>query len=171
MKKSGNFQLGGVFEVVHRGVDGREKSRETIHNLVVNEGINYALDAMVNGGTQISAWYFAPWSTNTAPAATHTYAAPTNTETTAYSESTRQEWAAGAASGQAVTNATAATITANDSVTIYGVGIVGGGTGATTKGDTAGGGKMLSSAMFSTSKSLTAGETLDITYTLNGSSS
>lgn len=163
--------LHGKWEVVHRDKDGNELSRETIDNLVTNQGINYMLDAALHGGTAISAWYIAPWSTNTAVAAGNTYATPGNTEATGYDEATRQEWTEGASVSQSVTNATEARITATGSLSIYGFGIVGGGSGATTKGNTAGGGTLLSSGLFAGVKTLAAAETLDLTYTLSGSSS
>lgn len=162
------LKFSGKWTVTHRSVDGLVKSIEVIDNLITNEGINYLLDAGLHGGTQISAWYIAPWSTNNAAAVGNTYATPGNTETSTYSEANRQEWAEGAASSQSVTNATAATITASGAVTIYGFGIVGGGTGATTKGDTAGGGTLLSSGLFASGKTLATGETLDLTYTISG---
>jgi len=168
---SNKLKLNGQWVVTHRGIDGKIKSQEIVDNLVTNEGINYALNASMHGGTQISDWYVAPWKTNTAVSATNTYASPGNTEATEYGESTRQAWAEGAAASQSITNATAATITANASVTIYGLGIVGGGSAATTKADAAGGGTLFSTALFASSKSLSNGETLDLTYTLNGSSS
>lgn len=161
----------GYYLVTHRNKDGGIISQTIEKNIVTNEGINYMLNASLHGATAISSWYMAPWSTNTAVAATNTYAAPGNTETSLYSESLRQEWAEGAAASQSITNGTAARITANAAVTVYGVGIVGGGSAPTTKGNTAGGGTLLSSSLFASSKTLASGETLDITYTMNGSSS
>lgn len=77
----------------------------------------------------------------------------------------------GGNTSQAYKNATAATITATGALSVYGFGIVGGGSAATTKGDAAGGGTLLSSGLFAGVKTLAAGETLDLTYTLSGSSS
>lgn len=168
----GRALFSGYWHVVHRDKMGRIIEEEYFKNLITNEGLDYLLNAGVHGDTQISAWYFAPFTAAHTPAAGDTYATPGYTEaTTEYSESTRQEWAEGASSGQSITNSTAATITAAASVTIYGAGIVGGGTGATTKGDTAGGGTLLASGQFSASKTLASGETLDLTYTLSGASS
>lgn len=164
------LQIKGFWEVVHKDKFGKIKSIEFVKNLVTNEGQNYLLNAAAHGGTQISTWYFAPFVDNYTPLVTNTYATPGYTEGSAqYDEATRQEWTEGAASGQAVTNAVAATITANTDVTIYGSGIVGGGSAASTKGDAAGGGTLLSSAKFATAKTLANGETLDMTYTLSTS--
>lgn len=164
----GILKLSGKWEVTHRDAKGNVLSVEKFDNLITNEGINYLLNAGLHGGTAISSWYIAPWSTNTTTTVSNTYATPGNTETTAYSEANRQEWAEGTASSQSITNATAATITASGAVTVYGFGIVGGGTGAATKGDTAGGGTLLSSGLFASGKTLAVNETLDLTYTLSG---
>ena len=168
----GDVLFRGMWHVVHRDKWGKIISEEFFKNLITNEGLDYLLNAGVHGGTAISAWYFAPFTDNHTPAAGDTYASPGYTEaTTQYSESTRQEWAEGASSSQSITNASAATITASGAVTIYGAGIVGGGSAATTKGDTAGGGTLLASGLFSSSKTLASSETLDLTYTLSASSS
>ncbi|MCD6250182.1 MAG: hypothetical protein J7J98_07635 [candidate division Zixibacteria bacterium] len=166
------FLLEGLWHVVHKNRFGKVLSEEWFKNLITNEGLDYALNALAHGGTAISAWYFAPFSNDYTPLATNTYASPGYTEmTTLYNEATRQEWAEGASSGQSITNAVAATITATGAVTVYGAGIVGGGTDANTKGDTAGGGTLLASGKFATGKTLAESETLDLTYTLNGASS
>ena len=164
--------LKGTFQVVHRDKYGNIISADPfpIEDLITNEGLDYLLNVGVHGDAQISTWYFAPFENDYTPVAGDTYAVPGYTETSSYSESNRQEWAEGASSGQSITNATAARITANATVTIYGGGIVGGGTAADTKADTGGGGTLLASGNFGTSKSLTDGETLDLTYTLNGAS-
>lgn len=168
----GKFQLEGTWHVIHKNKFGKILSKETFKNLITNEGLDYALDALAHGGTQISAWYFAPFSNDHTPAAGNTYAVPGYTEmTTLYTEATRQEWAEGASSGQSITNAVAATITATGAVTVYGAGVVGGGSAATTKANTAGGGTLLACGSFATPKTLANLETLDLTYTLNGASS
>lgn len=166
------FLLGGQWRAVHKDRFGKILDEETFKNLITYEGLDYALNALAHGGTQISAWYFAPFSDDHTPANGDTYATPGYTEiTTLYTEATRQEWGEGASSGQSITNAVAATITATGAVTVYGAGIVGGGSAATTKANTAGGGTLLASGSFAASKTLANLETLDLTYTLNGASS
>jgi len=162
-----NVVFNGILRGVHRDIHGKIIDEVIGHNLVVNQGIHEIL----NNGLHGTMWYFAPWITNTTPTATDTYAAPVNTEaTTQISESTRQEWIGDAGSGQSITNSVAAVVTAASAVTIYGFGIVGKGTAASTKGDTAGGGILVASGLFSTGKSLAVGETLSLYYTMNGSS-
>ena len=162
------FGLDGIWTATHKDKYGNIISIEEWHNLITDEGYNHILDVICHGGTQIGTWYFAPFIDDYTPIATNTYASPGYTEATDthYSESGRQEWPEDAPSGTSITNSIAVTITAATSVTFYGIGLVGGGTSATTKADTAGGGILLSSGRFSTAKSLTNGETLDITYTL-----
>ena len=162
----------GHWKIVHKDKYGNVKSVDYIHNLITDEGINYLLNAAGHGSTTISDWYFAPFEDNYTPLATNTYAVPGYTEsTTKISETLRQEWAEGASTAKSLTNAVAATITAASAVTIYGFGIVGGGSAATTKGNTAGGGTLLSSGALPTEKVLATDETLDLTYILNASSS
>jgi len=160
----------GIWEVVHKDKNGKIISIDKIENLVTNQGQDYILNTALHGGAAISSWYIEPFVNDYTPLVTNTYASPGYTPANAqYDEATRQEWGEGSSSSQAVTNAVVATITANTDVTIYGFGIVGGGTGATTKADAAGGGTLLSSGKFSTAKTLAAAETLDLTYTLSTS--
>ena len=161
----------GLWHVVHRDASGNIIDEEVFKNLITNEGLDYILNAALDAGTAISAWYFAPFTAAYTTLAADTYAVPGYVEAdTEISETTRQEWVEGVSSGQSVTNATAATITAAAAVTIYGCGVVGGGTAATTKADAAGGGTLLAGGQFAASKTLALNETLDLTYTLSGAS-
>ena len=168
----------GVFQLVHRSREGMILSIEEFHNLVTNQGKNYILDAAFNTTALTSVtdgWYFAIYEGSYTPAAGSTYASPGGTESTGYTETLRQAWGAGAAASQQVTNATAATITSDTSgMTITGIGVVGSPTEQTggaagdidAPGDTTcSDGVLLSES--SVSKSLSNGETLDITYTLS----
>jgi len=104
----------------------------------------------------------------TAQMITHTYAAPGYTETSNYTEATRQAYVEAAASSQSITNsANKATISPNASETVYGCGLVGGGSAATTKADTAGGGTLLCAVKFGTARAVADGDTLQITYTIS----
>lgn len=141
---------------------------EFAENIVTNEGLDHALDVILSGGTQISAWYVALVKTNTSPAAGMTYATPTYTEIAGsdVTETLRQAWTDGGVSSQSVDNSgSPAQYTANGSFTAYGAGLVGGGTAATTIANTAGGGTLWAMALFGSSKSMVATDTIDITYT------
>ena len=162
------LKLGGRFEVWCLDKNGVEKWREDVHNLVTNEGLNALLGIMLNAATQITAWYVAPFESDTTILATHTYAVPGFTESTAYSEGTRQAYDEAAPSGQSITNsASPAALSINATKTIYGAALVGGGSAATTKDDQAGGGTLFCAVKFSAAKAVEDGDTLNITYTLS----
>lgn len=141
-----------------------------IRNLVVNEGIDAALDVHLSAATQITAWKLAVFKTNTTILATHTYASPGYTEctTTNLDEATRQAWTEAGVSSHALTNAAApAVYTGDDAHTIYGASIVGGGSAASTLADVAGGGKLHAAANFGAGKAMDVDVQLQITYVLN----
>lgn len=147
---------------------GRLIDHERIHNLITNEGLDAWLNIMFHGSTQITTWYVVLFSTDTTILATHTYAVPGYTEvTTDVDEATRQAYNEAASSSQSITNsANKALYTFNAGATIYGAALVGGGTAATTKGDTAGGGTEFAAAKFSGPKSVTDDDVLAITVTI-----
>lgn len=158
----------GIWRAVHKDIHGNIKDIMEWHNLMTNEGWDHMLNTEFHGGTAITTWYFAPFIASYTPLVGDTYAVPGYTEATDthYSEVGRQEWTEGASSGQSITNATAVTITSAGAYTFYGCGLVGGGTAATTKADTAGGGVLAVSGTFPTAKTLATSETLDLTYTI-----
>lgn len=165
---SSRLKAGGYFEVVCRDAQGNIKWRELAENIITNEGLDALLNIMLHAATQITTWYVALVETDTAPAAGQTYAVPVYTECTAYDEATRQEYVEAAASSQSITNsANKATFTISATKTIYGAALVGGGTGASTKGNTDGGGTLLCYAKFSASKAVEDDDTLEVTYTVS----
>lgn len=109
-------------------------------NRVVNQGLNYILNAGLNGGSAISAWYIAPFAANVTPAADVTAAsfAATLTEFTSYSESNRQLWTpdAAATAMELINDAAPAlfTVTGGGQTSIYGAGLL----SAQAKGATTG---------------------------------
>jgi len=163
----GVMRLGGLFHVECRDRHGTLKWIEDAKNIMTDEGLNSVLDVMLHAATQLTTWYVAIFEDNHTPAAGDTYAVPGYTESTAYDEATRPEYEEAAASGKSITNsANKATFTINATKTIYGAALVGGGTDADTKGNTAGGGTLLCSAAFDSSKSVEDDDTLEVTYTL-----
>jgi len=138
-------------------------------NICTDEGVNAILDIMFHASTQITTWYVLIFESNTTPAAGTTYAVPVFTESTAYDESTRPEYVEAAASSKSLTNsANKASFTINATKTIYGGALVGGGTDASTKADTAGGGTMFCASLFGASKSVIDDDIIRITITING---
>ncbi len=163
-------RVGSIWAVEHYDLFGRLKGLEKgIRNIVPDAGLDAFLDIMGNAATQITTWYVVVFESDTTPAAGHTYAAPVYTEVNAaIDEATRPEWVESAASSQSITNsANKATFTFNDTKTVYGAALVGGGSAPTTKGNTAGGGSLLCSVKFGTSKPVVSADVLKITVTLN----
>jgi len=139
-------------------------------NICTDEGIASALDVAFSGATPITAWYIAPFENDHTPATGDSYATPGYTEATAYSEANRQQWQEAGVAALALTNsANKASFTMSAAKTIYGAGLVGGGTDADTKGDAAGGGVLFASGSFGSSVSLASGDVLKVTVTLTGS--
>lgn len=141
------------FSTYHHQVwrNGKLISHETDTNIMPTLGLNYLLNIGLDAGTQITAWYVAPFQTDTTPALGTTYATPVFTEATLYAPATRPAFDPAAASGGVMSNtASKASFTWSTALTIYGAALVGGGTAATTKADTVGGGTILSAAKFAT---------------------
>jgi len=161
-------KLGGIFTAECFDKHGNLKWVEKGENLVTNEGLDHILDAVLHAATQITTWYCALFETDTTILATHTYAVPGYTESTAYDEATRPEYEEAAASSQSITNsANKATFTISGTKTIYGASIVGGGTDGDTKGDAAGGGTLLAAAKFGSSRAVVDDDVINLTYTIS----
>lgn len=137
-------------------------------NLVVNEGLNSMLDIMFHGATQITTWYIGLFEGNYTPVASVTAATITAaaTESTAYDESTRQEYVEAAASGQSITNsANKATFTINATKTIYGAFL------ASASAKSATSGTLFAASRFTSSKAVVDDDQLLVTYQIDLSSS
>lgn len=139
-------------------------------NLITNLGLNAYLDyTLAENLPSPWAWYVSINKTTTDVAAGDTYATRGFTEIAAsdVSETVRQGWTAGSVSSQSISNSSAATYTADTTVTAYGAILVGGNaSGITTIGDTgATDGLLFSGADFATSKAMSSSDTIDITYT------
>jgi hypothetical protein len=151
----------GVVEVTAYDEDGNVKWREEQHNLVVNEGLDHILSSTLAGGTQITTWYIGLTDGTPTLAAGDTMSSHAGwAEVTDYDEAARQTWSAGAVSSQSVDNSgTVASFSINASVTVGGVFMV----SDSTKGGTAG--TLYSEVAFGSDRSLSSGDTLEITYT------
>lgn len=134
-------------------------------NVCTAEGLTFMLNVMFHETAAIATWYMLLFSTDTTPSDTTTYATPVFTEINAkISEATRPAYTEAAASAKSITNtASKATFTFTDSETVYGAALVGGGSAATTKANTAGGGTMFCAAKFATSKSVVSTDVLLVT--------
>ena len=147
---------------------GELLDRWTEKNICTNEGLEHALGVAFSGVTQVTDWHIGIYNTNTTPASNMTYGTPVFTESTNYSEATRPVWTEAGVSSKSITNsASKASFTMATSETIYGAALIGGGSAATTKGDSAGGGVLYNVSDFSGgSKSVASDDVLKVTVTL-----
>jgi hypothetical protein len=157
----------GIFEIEVKDKLGNLISRSRAENRVVDESLNRTLDVMFHGTTQITSWYCVISETNTSPAAGMTYATPQFTEWQSYSEATRPEFNEAASSNKSITNsANKAVFTANATKTLYGAGLVGGGSAPSTKGNTDGGGCLYDFGLFTASQPVVDGNVVNLTVTI-----
>lgn len=103
---------------------------EWCQNRVVDQGINYMLNAALRGEGVLSAYYIAPFAANVTPAANLTAATftATLTEFTNYDEAARPQWVTDAAATALVLENAAApalfTIAGGAQTTIWGAGLL-----------------------------------------------
>ena len=158
-------KFGGIFHIQHLDKDGNIKNEFDAPNGITNVGLNHILDTQFNGGTAVDPWYVGliDNAAFSALAAADTMASHAGwAESAAYTEGTRVEWTAGAASGRAVTNAATLDFSINATVTINGIFV----TSVNTKSGTTG--VLWATASFSSAVSATNGDTLKVTYTVSG---
>lgn len=119
-------------------------------NRVVDQGLNYLLNAAFRGEGILSTWYIAPFAANVTPAANTTAQnfTSTLTEFTNYTEPNRVTWATDAASTalELVNDSAPAlfTIGAGGQTTIYGGGLISAQAKSSTSGVLAAAGKLSS---------------------------
>lgn len=158
-----NVKVGGVYDYeLRRG--GELFDAWNSHNLVVNQGLNYLLDAGLGGAAQITPWYVGLFEGNYNPVATDTAANyPANaTECTAYNEATRQTYVEAPAAAQSMTNsANRATFTFNANKTIYGAFL----TSVSNKGGATG--SLFSADRAAVQKAVGPADQLLVTYTIS----
>lgn len=161
------LRLGGVFEVECFDKNGKLMWRDRAINKIPNAALNATLGILFNGAAQIASWYVGLTGGTPVGAAADTMAAHAGwTEATNYTQGTRPAFSPAAAAGQQVTNsASVATFTINATVTVGGAFIASNSAiGGTT-------GTLFSVAAFSQgNKSCSAGDTVNVTYTLTAAS-
>lgn len=160
----------GKYTVECYDKDGNLKWKAETPNLVVNVGLQYMAGVALTSTAQITSWYiglYGAGASNT-PAATDTMSSHIGwTENTTYSNATRP-----AATFAAATNANPSVVTNSASVAqfnINGTTTIGGAflTSNNTKGGSTG--TLFSAADFQSpgDRSVTSGDTLNVTYTLS----
>lgn len=157
--------LRGKFRVDCIDKDGKLKWSESFPNGITDAGVAYLLDAGFDGGSASTTWYVGliDNAAFSALAAGDTMSSHSGwTENTDYDEANRVTWTNGATAARSMTNAATVDFTMNATVTIKGIFIV----SNNTKGGTTG--TLWSTASFSSNASVVSGDTLKITYTING---
>ena len=169
--RSGEEMLAmGRFKVQCFDKDGNLKWEDENHNLVVNQGLQYMCGTALTSVTQITTWYiglYGAGASNT-PAAGDTMASHAGwTEVTPYSNANRPTCTFATA-----TTANPSVATNSASVAVFNINatqVVGGAflTSSNTKGGSTG--TLFSAADFSSpgDRSVTSGDTLNVTYTLS----
>lgn len=99
-------RLRGFWRVECRRPDGSLRWAEDWQNIIVNAGLDYALDAALSGGTPITTWFLGLINgASPTIAAADTMASHAGwTENQNYDEAVRQTWTDGGVSGQSVSN-------------------------------------------------------------------
>ncbi|MCE5334107.1 MAG: hypothetical protein LLG06_05915 [Desulfobacteraceae bacterium] len=159
--KVDGLKVGGIFSVECFDAEGNLKWRDTAENLVVNAGLNHLLDVVFHGVSQISPWYMGLIGASPTYAAADTLASHAGwTEFTGYTGN-RQEFNEGAASSQQISNSgNAASFAIMGSGTVAGAFICSVNTGTS--------GTLFCEANFSQgAKSVSNGDTVNVTYTLS----
>lgn len=153
----------GEWAVTCRDKDGNIKWSDIWENIVVNEGLNYLLDAGLSGGAAVTSWFVGLTDGTPTVAEGDAMAAHAGwVEVTAYTEAARVAWVDGGVSGQSVDNSAApASFAINANTTVIGgaflvsVNIKGGATGVL----------YAVGAFAAGDKSLDNGDTLEVTAT------
>lgn len=166
MVKSGSKTKGVYLVEQVRG--GKVINSQTVSNIITTEGCNHYLDSTVGDQAAIATWYAVAYESAVTPLATHDYAAPHGTELNAkVSDANRVAWVKNAdASAGSISNSSAPTeYTIASSVTVNGVGLVG---GSSTKADVTNNPLthvLLSAVLLTTSLDLVLNDKLRITAT------
>ena len=159
----------GVWKVRCYDTSGSLKWEDNWENLVVNEGLDYALGATLTGATQTTSWFVGLTDGDPTPAAGDTMGSHAGwEEVTAYDEAARQAWTGGSVSSQTVDNsASPATFTGSTNGTTVGGAFL---VSDDTKGGTTG--TLFSAGAFQAgNKTLDDGDTLEVTAEYSNSSS
>ena len=157
-------KVGGVYEVVCKGPDGKIRWRDTIKNLITTAGLNKLLDETLAGSAYTAAWYIgliSATSYTTGPAAGDTMASHGGwAEDETYSGAARPTTAWSAASSGSKALSAALDYSINGTTTIKGCFLA----DDSTKGGATG--VLYSAGLFTGGdKAVSSGDTLSVSYT------
>lgn len=163
------IELGDLFEIECYDKHGNLKWRDTIKNLVVDEGLNDVLDKYLKGSSYTAAHYVGLTDGTPTFAAADTLASHSGwSEVTAYDEAVRQDATWGTVSGKSVDNsASKAVFTISTNSTVVGGAFI---ATNSTKGGTSG--TLYGGGAFSAGdKTLDDGDVLNVTVTASAAAS
>jgi hypothetical protein len=167
LQKPDSIKPRGVFEVTLYDKDGNVKCKRKLNNGVVDVGINKLLDIMFGSDAKISTWYIGLISSSGYSGLSSSDTMGSHggwTEFTGYSDTDRQAWTAGSASGKAISNASPVTVTANTSGTVKGFFI----SSDDTKGGTSG--VLWATSLFADGDmSVVSSDVIGVVYTVSAS--
>ena len=156
-----SIEVGGVFKVICRAADGSVRWEDDLSNLVVTVGKNDLFDKYFLGSSYNAA-FFVGLKTAGSISAANTMSSKSWTEITVYSNATRPAYTAGTAvAGSTDNTASPAVFNINGTATVGGCFI----TTNNTKGGTTG--ILFSATDFAVARSVLAGDTLTVTYTIS----
>ena len=162
MKDKSSFKGKYLFSVVRDGavVDTWEET-----NIVPNEGLNHILDVAFSNGAASTAFFVGIYKNNYTPVAgdvMSTFPGVSNESTTDYSQATRPAWVEPGPASQQITNtASPASFSFTPASTVIQGAFL---TTSSVKGGTTG--ILMSAVKFATSRTLLAGDTLNVVYTM-----
>lgn len=146
------------FDVVCLDADGNEKWRESVHNLVLNNGKTDIVDKYLKGSSYTASWFLLLKGTGTIAAGDTLASHAGWTELQPYSGSNRPAITWGTTSGGSNTS-TAVSISINATATVAGAGI--------TPVQSGTSGLLYNAADFGTARSVVSGDTLNVTVTIS----
>ncbi|NJL70156.1 MAG: hypothetical protein HC888_00480 [Candidatus Competibacteraceae bacterium] len=156
-------ELKGLYEFELFNEDGSFCRSWTCQNGVTTPGVNDLLTVAFAVGTQKTSWFIGLINNNSFStlSSADTMASHSGwTELTDYTESTRQTWSPGTASGGSISNTSVASFTINANSAINGAFM------ASSSGKLATTGILYSTGSFATVQNLIAGQVLRVTYTI-----
>lgn len=162
MESNSSLAMSGKYigQIIRKGVVIDEFEFD---NLVVDQGLNYALNSGFGQASAITSWYIGLFEGNYTPTSAVTAATITglSTECTAYASGTRPAWTTVASTAKQLTNgASRASFVFSAAKSIYGAFLV----SSATKSGTSG--TLFSAARFTTAKAVDINDELLVTYVL-----
>lgn len=157
-----DLKLSNVWNVTCLDRNGNVKWHEEKKNLITTEGLNHILNTEFNAGTAVTTWYIGLKGTGT-PVAGDTLASHSSWSEISGYTGNRQEWTEGAASSGSMTNSTAVAFSINATATVAGAFLGSAATGTS--------GTLYGVVDFSSTRAVVNGDTLNVTVTINATSS